>query len=279
MAPASLVSGSVVGPYRVVEQIGEGGMGVVFRAIRVDATDDVVALKILRRELAQDEIYRRRFVREARAAGEIEHRHIVPVLAVGEAAGRPYLATRYVEGGSLSDRIASRGPLPIDETLRVLQGVAAGLDVLHDRGIVHRDVKSSNVMLDRTGSPLITDFGLAKGRADTVLTRPGQLMGTLDYVAPELIRGEEASPATDIYALACLTYECLAGQPPFASLNALQIGVAHLEHEPPDLTARRSEIGPRLAWAVVQGLQKDPEKRLGTATAYARLVLVANRSG
>lgn len=274
----SLVSGRVVGPYRILEPLGEGGMGVVFRAQRLEAPDEIIALKVLRRELAGDEVYRQRFLREARAASEVAHPNIVSVLDAGEAAGRPYLAARYVAGGPLSARIEADGSLPVPYALRVVRDVAAGLDALHTHGIVHRDVKASNVMLDADGAALITDFGLAKGRADTVLTRPGQLMGTLDYVAPELIRGAEASPASDIYALACLAHECLAGQPPFASLNALQVGVAHLEEEPPDLSEAREDIGPRLAWAVAQGLQKDPEKRLGTATAYARLIVAATRS-
>jgi serine/threonine-protein kinase len=274
----SLESGRVVGPYRIAEELGRGGMGIVFRAVRLDDPGAEVALKLLRRELAGDDVYRRRFYREARAAAEIEHPNIVPVLEAGEVDGRPYLATTYVAGGSVSARIAARGPLPVEEAVRVVLDAARGLDALHARGIVHRDVKSSNVMLDLEGRALLTDFGLAKGRADTVLTRPGQLMGTLDYVAPELIRGAEASPASDVYALGCLAFECLAGEPPFASRSALQVGVAHLEEEPPDLAGEREDVSPELAWAVARALQKDPAERLHSATAYARLVLAAART-
>jgi serine/threonine-protein kinase len=274
---ASLVSGRVVGEYRIAEELGRGGMGIVFRAVRLEAPHDEVAIKLLRRELAGDEIYRRRFGREARAASEIHHPHIVPVLGVGEADGRPYLVTRYMRYGSVDARIEADGPLLVAEAVHVVLDTAAGLDALHERGIVHRDVKSSNVMIDGHGRALLTDFGLAKGRADTVLTRPGQLMGTLDYVAPELIRGEEATPASDIYALACLAYECLAGEPPFASLSTFQVGVAHLEQDPPDLAARRADVSTELAWAIARGLQKNPKDRLGSATAYARLVFAAVR--
>ena len=163
-------------------------MGVVFRAVR-EPEGDEVALKVLRAEFSADETFRRRFVHEARAAGEVRHKHLVPITDAGEAEGRPYLAVAFVRGRTLEARLAEDGPLPIEDVVRVVAHVASGLDALHAGGIVHRDVKPSNVIIDEAGSANLTDFGLAKGRAYTVLTKPGMVMGTLDYLAPEMLRG------------------------------------------------------------------------------------------
>ena len=169
----------------------------------------MVALKLLKQRLGEDETFRARFVHEARAARHVEHDHVVPVLDAGEAGGTSYLVAEYVAGGSLEDRLREEGALPIVEALRIGAEVATGLDALHRGGLVHRDIKPSNLMLYEDGRAAITDFGLAKGPAYTVLTQPGQVMGTLDYLAPELIRGEAATPSTDIYAFGCVVYECI----------------------------------------------------------------------
>jgi len=268
-----LQPGSRLGPYLLDEVLGSGAMGIVFRALR-DRDGQVVALKVLKRRLSEDDVFRRRFAHEARAAAEVQHRHLVPILEAGEAEGHQWLAVRYVAGGTLEDRVLRDGPLPLADAARVLAQVASGLDALHGAGLIHRDVKPSNVMLDDNGAAL-TDFGLAKGPAYTVLTRPGQVMGTLDYLAPELIRGEAATPATDLYALGCVVFECLAGEPPFGSRSVFQIGSAHLNDQPPDPTAGRANAPPGLAWAVLQALAKDPSQRPPTATAYAHMVRIS----
>jgi serine/threonine-protein kinase len=140
---------------------------------------------------------------------------------------------------------------------------------------MHRDVKPSNIMLDPDGEALVTDFGSAKGAAYTVLTTFGQVLGTLDYMAPELIKGAQASPASDIYALACVVYECFVGKSPFGHKSVLQVGLAHLEEEPPSPDTERDDVSPQLAWAILQGLSKDPAKRPQTATAYAHMLALA----
>jgi serine/threonine-protein kinase len=270
---AELEPGGRVGPYRLEERLGEGGMGVVFRAVR-EPEGDEVALKVLRHELSADDTFRRRFVHEARAAGEVRHKHLLAITDAGEADGRPYLAVAFVPGRSLERRL-SEGALPIPDMVRVVAHVASGLDALHNAGIVHRDVKPSNVIIDASGSAYLTDFGLAKGRAYTVLTKPGVVMGTLDYLAPEMLRGGEATAAADIYALGCLAFECTAGRAPFADKTMFDLASAHLGVEPPDPCADRPDAPEGLSWAIVQALSKDPGKRPPTATAYAHLVSFA----
>ena len=267
-APKELEAGDNLGDYGLEQLLGEGGMGLVFRAVR-KRDGEVVALKVLRDELAHDGLFRRRFAQEARAATEVRDRHLVPILDAGEIDGRHYLAVRYAEGGSLEERIREQGPLGIEETLRLADDVGTGLDALHAAGLVHRDLKASNVVFDRDGTAMLTDFGLAKGRAYTVLTRPGQVVGTAHYMAPELIKGETATPASDIYALGCTVFECLTGTTPFGEKTLFMVGLAHVEDSPPSPAEARPELGAAAAEAVLTALEKDPERRPLTAGAYA----------
>jgi serine/threonine protein kinase len=275
-ASRELQVGDRLGPYRLEEVLGEGGMGIVFRAVR-DGDEQNVALKVLKQSLARDETFRRRFVHEARAAQEVKHKHLVPVVDVGEVEGRQYLAAAYVAGRSLAERIRDAGSLPVDDAINVAAGIGAGLDAIHEAGLLHRDVKAANVLLDQTGSALLTDFGLAKGRAYTVLTRAGQVMGTLDYLAPELIRGEPASAASDIYALGCVVFESLTGGPPFGGKSMFELGVAHLDEPPPDPCDVRPDLPKFLGWAVLRALEKDPANRPTSGTAYATMLRVGAR--
>lgn len=265
--PRELESGDQFGAYHLELLLGEGAMGLVFRAVHNGG--DVVALKVLKRELGEDEIFKQRFNQEARAAAEVQHSSLVPIIEAGEAEGRPYLAVRYAEGGTLEERLQNRGPLGLEDTLRLADQLAGGLDALHGAGLVHRDIKASNVVFDADGTGMLTDFGLARGPAYTVLTRPGQVVGTLDYLAPELVKGERATPASDVYALGCTVYECLTGATPFADKKLFQIGLAHLEEDPPDPAAARPEVGARLGLAVLAALEKEPARRPQSAGAYA----------
>ena len=272
--PDELESGDRLGDYRLDAVLGEGGMGIVFRATRGDG--EVVALKVLKSEFIEDDLFHQRFGQEARAAAEVRHPNLVPIIEAGEADGRVYLAVVYAEGGTLEDRLYQRGGrLAIDETVRLAAELSGGLDALHAAGMVHRDIKASNVVFDAEGHGMLTDFGLAKGRAYTVLTRPGQILGTLDYLAPELVKGERATPASDIYALGCAVYECLTGKTPFGDKTLFQIGLAHLEEEPPNLSTVRAEVEPELGRAVVSALEKDPAARPQSAGAYAGLLQAA----
>ena len=205
-------------------------MGVVFRAVR-EPSGETVALKVLREEFAEEELYRRRFQREARIALQLVHKNIVPVLDSGEDSGHLYLASRFVPGCTLSERIAVHGRLSLAEVFRLASEMGRALDALHTRGLVHRDVKPANVMIDEDGAAALTDFGLARAIADTVLTRTGAVVGTVDYLAPELIRGERANPSSDLYAMGCLLYECLAGTPPFAGRSFVDTLIAHAQRQ------------------------------------------------
>jgi serine/threonine protein kinase len=270
-----LAAGDVFGSFRLEAMLGEGGMGLVFKARREDG--DFVALKVLKAALSEDDVYAQRFLHEARSAAEVRHPNLVPILETGEADGRRYLAAAFVEGRTLEARIRTYGPLSVEALLRVAAEVAAGLEALHADGVVHRDVKAANILVrDADGSALLTDFGLAKGRAYTVLTRPGQVLGTLEYLAPELIRGHPATPASDLYALGCVLFECAAGRTPFGDRQGLQIGMAHLGDEPPDPGAGRADWPPALSSALLTALAKEPDERPPTATAYVELLRTAS---
>jgi serine/threonine protein kinase len=265
--------GDRLGPYIIDGILGQGGMGTVYRA-HTDADDGVIALKVIKSHLASNDTYRRRFFHEVRAASEVRHRHLVPILDSGEAGGSPYLTMPYMEGGTLEGRLKG-SPIPVVKLLQVVADAAAGLGALHRQGIIHRDIKPANIMLDESGSAALADFGLVKGESYTVLTQVGQVMGTLDYLAPELIEGNPASPLSDIYALGCVAFECIAGSPPFAGKSVFEVGLAHLQEAPPDPCANRDDLSPEFSWAILQALAKAPERRPTTATAYAVMLSLA----
>jgi serine/threonine protein kinase len=257
--------GDSLGPYRITRVIGRGRMGIVFEG--TEDGGDAVALKVVTTELSQDEVFLRRFRREVKAAQKIEHPNVVPVLDDGVEGGLPYLVQRLIPGGSLADRLEAKGPLSVEEALRLVAGAAGGIDALHGAGLVHRDIKPANILLDGD-TPYVSDFGLAKDSQASNLTRPGQALGSLDYMSPEQIRGEDVSPATDIYALGCVMFELLTGTPPFGGRPSMRVLFAHLQEEPPDLTTVRSDITAPVARAISRALEKEPDERPSTATEY-----------
>jgi serine/threonine protein kinase len=276
VAAPVLGPGRSVGDYRLEERLGEGAGGVVFRARGPD--DASVAMKVLRPERAADDVLHARFRREARLAREIDSRHVVPILQVGELEGVTFLVMPFYPGGSLAARLRSRGRLGLDETVDLAAQLGRGLDLLHRRGILHRDVKPSNVLLAEDGTAALTDFGVARTADSTRLTEEGQVVGTPHYLAPEVIEGREATPASDVYALGCVLHECLIGEPPFAGRALAEIAFAHLVDPPPDAHDLRREL-PRDVGAVLRSaLAKDPAERPTTGTALARLLQVARTS-
>jgi serine/threonine-protein kinase len=273
---AELKAGDRLGPYRLEHVLGQGAMGIVFKAAH-EPDGEVVALKVLRAELSGDETYRRRFAREGQIAGKLSHRHLVSVVDAGEADGHHYLATRYVLGRTLADLLETDGPLPLTPLLRIMAEIATALDTLHTEGLVHRDVKPANIMLDGSETSFLTDFGLAKGAAATVLTKPGHVVGTLDYLAPEVIKGQPAGASADVYALGCVTYECIAGRPPFGGETFVEATLASLQDEPVDPCTDRADLPPALSFAVLQALAKSPADRPPTAAAYALMLRISAR--
>jgi serine/threonine-protein kinase len=269
--------GERLGPYRLEAVLGEGGMGIVYRAAR-DPGGELVALKVLRRELSGDDTYRRRFEREGRIAAGITHKHLVRVVDSGESDGRPYLASEYIDGRTLAELLADDEPLPVPAVARLAAELGTGLDTLHAEGLVHRDVKPANVMVASSGVAYLTDFGVARSAAATVLTKPGHVVGTLDYLAPEVIRGSTAGPAADIYSLGCVVYECLAGSPPHSGSGFVETTLAILEAEPENPRVLRPELPAELCSVVLQGLAKQPSARPPTATAYALMLRISARA-
>jgi DNA-binding beta-propeller fold protein YncE len=254
--------GSELAGYRIEALIGRGGMGVVYRAHDL-ALDRPVALKVLSPELAEDERFRQRFLLESRLAAALDHPSIVPVYDAGEARGELYIAMRYVEGTDLKELLAA-GPLAPERAVALVSQVASALDAAHARGLVHRDVKPSNVLVSQEGHVYLADFGLTRrlGEPGSALGAARSL-GTIDYVAPEQIRGEEVDGRADVYSLGCLLHECLTGAPPFAGSDTAVL-FAHLEQEPP--------APPGLENVFATALAKSRDDRYGTCTELVEAV-------
>ena len=246
--------GATFAGYRVESLLGRGGMGVVYRATDL-SLDRPVALKLIAPELAEDEHFRGRFLKESRLAASLDHPSVVPIYEAGEHDGQLYLAMRYVEGSDMKTLLESEGRLSPEFALPVLTQVAGALDTAHRRGLVHRDVKPANVLLDGDDHAYLTDFGITK-RVGSASTDTGRMVGTLDYLAPEQIRGEEVDGRSDCYALGCVLYECLAGAPPFRRQTEAETLWAHMQEPPPPLPGQ-----PGLGPVLERALAKEKEDR------------------
>src|SRR3954453_540034 len=264
----ALIGASFAG-YRIDDLVGRGGMGVVYRA--TDASlERSVALKLLAPELARDESFRRRFATESKVAASLDHPNVIPIYQAGEHDGVLYLAMRFVRGEDLRLRLRREGLLEPDIAAGLVAQVGAALDAAHEAGLVHRDVKPANVLLDMHDHAYLTDFGLTKRlAADTVETRTGQILGTLDYIAPEQIRGEPPGPYTDVYALACMTLHLLTGEVPFTVDTEEAKLWAHLSEQPPRATERRPGLPLAVDAVLTRAMAKDPALRHATAGEFA----------
>jgi serine/threonine protein kinase len=253
--------GKVIAGYRIEERIGRGGMGVVYRAEHLNLRRRA-AIKIIAPDLAESEGFRERFTREARIAAALQHPNIVTVYDAGEVDGLLYLAMQYIEGFDLSAMLRKEGRLRPFRAVDVCRQVAAALDAAHALGLIHRDVKPANVLIEgRTA--FLTDFGLTK-RLDgthTDLTRAGDVVGTIHYVAPEQIEGNRVTARSDVYSLGCLLYHCLTGQVPFARDTDVAVIYAHLSEEPPKLSSVRPELASGLDAVIAKALDKSPDRR------------------
>ncbi|HEV8629118.1 MAG TPA: serine/threonine-protein kinase [Thermoanaerobaculia bacterium] len=260
--------GESLGRYQLEQLVGQGGMAIVYRAVDT-VLGRTVAVKVIRPAFTEDPQFLERFLQEARVVASLDHPNILPLYDFGEAHGAPYLVLPFLPGGSLADRIASQ-PQPLALVAAWLIQLAGALDAAHARGVLHRDVKPGNVLLGKDGRLVLGDFGIAKlAEATTRLTATGMVVGTPVYMAPELARGGDASPATDRYALAVMVYELIAGRPPFLGQNPLSI-LHQQVHEPiPSVSAQLPDLPVGVDAFLSRALAKDPAGRHRTSRAMA----------
>jgi hypothetical protein len=281
-APAGVRAGEKIAGYRLEEQIGQGGMAVVYRA-HDERLDRRVALKLLAPGLAADTAFRTRFIRESRAAAAVDHPNIIPVYDAGDAGGFLFISMRYVQGGDVRSLVADGHPLEPARAWSIIGQVAAALDAAHAQGLVHRDVKPANMLLDarsQTNHPrrsdsgsynhvYLSDFGISKQSLASNLTSTGQFVGTLDYIAPEQIEGHGIDGRADQYSLACAAFELLCGAPPFQRPTGLALISAHLAEQVPSAVARRPELPASVDLVLAKAMAKSPVERYASCTQFA----------
>jgi serine/threonine-protein kinase len=256
--------GEVIGSYRIEEQFGRGGMSAIYRATHV-AMDRVVALKVLAGQFADDQVTRERFMNEWRVAAALHHPSILPVYDAGEVDGRLFMAMELIEGGDLGNKIETEGALSPPDALAILDQMASALDAAHAAGLVHRDFKPGNILLDGERA-LLTDFGLSKVLSRTTrLTAPGRMVGTAQYLSPEQIRGQDVTPRTDVYALGCVIFEALTASSPFEGESDFVVMYAHLERPAPPMSERRPALPPAADAVVAKAMAKEQAERYETA--------------
>jgi hypothetical protein len=275
--PGGLAAGSQIAGYTIEEQIGRGGMAVVYRASD-RRLNRPVALKILAPELATDSAYRQRFLREMRSAAAVDHPNIVPVFDAGEADGALYIAMRYVDGSDVRTLLEAEHRLPAARATRLITQAASALDEAHSRGLVHRDVKPGNMLIGSAQPDhlYLSDFGLSKQRVtSSPLTLTGQFLGTLDYMAPEQIEGHPTDGRADLYALGCTAFEMLGGQPPYRRDEGLAVMWAQVSAPIPSLHALRPDLPPAVDPVIASALAKAPDDRYPSCMAFARALTAA----
>ncbi|HET7247348.1 MAG TPA: serine/threonine-protein kinase [Streptosporangiaceae bacterium] len=273
--PGELAIGDHLAGYRLDEIIARGGMAVVYRAFD-ERLSRSVALKVLAAPLGRDEAFRRRFIRESRAAAAVDHPNIVPIFDAGEADGVLYIAMRLVPGRDVLSLIEQQGALPVARVCQIVTQVAAALDAAHEQGLVHRDVKPANMLRDDAAGDdhadhvYLSDFGLSKhGRSASQLTSYGEFLGTMDYVSPEQIEGRPVDGRSDQYALACSAFEMLTGAPPFKQDETLAIMWAQVSATPPMLTSRRPDLPVAADPVLARALAKAPGDRYASCLEFA----------
>jgi serine/threonine-protein kinase len=276
--PAGLIdfsAGAQIASFQLEEEIGRGGMAVVYRARDV-RLGRWVALKVLAPDYAQDEAFRQRFIRESRTAAAVDHPNIIPIFDAGEAGGVLYIAMRYVPGQDVHSLLHSAGPLATARALGIVGQVASALDAAHACGLVHRDVKPANMLLGgvadtgRADHVYLSDFGISKQlNATSSLTLTGQVLGTLNYLAPEQIEGRQVDGRADAYALACTAFELLAGSPPFRRDENMAVMWAQLNAPPPALTSLRPDLPAAVDQVIARALAKDPADRFANCLAFS----------
>ncbi|WP_077082219.1 serine/threonine-protein kinase PknH/PknJ [Mycobacterium numidiamassiliense] len=261
------MDGTPFGRYRLIELLGRGGMGEVWRA-HDTATNRTVAIKLLPPQLAQDHTFVQRFRREAEAAAQLNSPHIIPIHDYGEIDGRLFVNMRLIEGRDLHEILAD-GPLEPARAVRIIEQIAKALNAAHKIGLVHRDVKPSNILLDEDDFAYLIDFGIARGADETRLTGTGSIIGSWHYMSPERMRAGEVDARSDVYALACVLYECLTAATPFPGDSAEQQITAHLMAPPPRPSISHPTVPATLDTVIAIGMAKDPDQRYPTTAELA----------
>lgn len=267
------MEGTPFGRYQLIELLGRGGMGEVWRAYDT-AIGRIVALKVLPAHLADDETFQQRFRREARAAAGLDEPHIVPIHDVGEIDGRLYVTMRLIEGRDMQ-AILAEGPLQPRRAVSIIEQIASALHAAHRIGLVHRDVKPSNILVAEDDFAYLIDFGIARATGETGLTGTGNVIGTWAYLAPERMTSGQIEPRADIYALTCVLHECLTGNQPFPANSLEQQVAAHLSKPPPRPSAQRHDLPAQLDTVIATGMAKDPEQRYATTRELAKAARAA----
>jgi serine/threonine protein kinase len=267
------VEGTPFGRYRLVELIGRGGMGEVWKAFDT-ATRRVVAVKVLPAQLAADPTFEERFRHEAFAAAGLNNPHVVPIHNFGEIEGRLYVDMRLIEGQDL-EHVLAAGPMEPTRAVKVIEQIASALNAAHKIGLVHRDVKPSNILVGEDDFSYLIDFGIARAAGETKLTATGNVVGTWPYMAPERFTTGQSDTRSDIYALTCVLYECLTSSRPFPGESVEQQIAGHLTTPPPRPSIKRPDVSPELDAVIASGMAKDPEQRYTTTTEMARAAQAA----
>jgi serine/threonine protein kinase len=252
--------GDRIGDYEILGTLGHGGMGTVYRARHV-VTHRPVALKVPFRHLCDDPQFRERFRREARSLARVDHPAIVDIFDARDLPDTMCIAMRLLDGGTLADRLRG-GPLPLAEVLRILRPIAEGIDAIHAEGLLHRDIKPSNIMFDKRGRVVLGDFGVAKREGAARLTQAEQVVGTVAYASPEQLRGDPVDGRSDVYALAVVIHEALAGSHPFERDTDAAVLLAHLQDPPPRIDGALDD---RVNDVLARALSKLPSERPSTA--------------
>src|SRR5215207_7571396 len=266
----NLQPGQMLGNYRIISQVGQGGMATVYKAYQ-PSMDHHVAVKVLPSQLAESKEFVARFQQEARTIARLEHPHILPVFDYGESDGTAYFVMRYLEAGTLKDRMVAGRPLPLDEIDRIFTQLTDALSYAHSHGVIHRDLKPANALVDSDGNLFLTDFGIAKilEEASPRLTQTDAIMGTPAYISPEQAQGQPVDQRSDIYSLGIILYEMVTGRVPFMADTPLAIIFKHVSDPLPLPSSIKPDIPASIEQVILKALAKDPKDRFSTAAEFA----------